>query len=138
MGRSNRLWIAVVGMALLGPSSAVMSQDTEQTIVGEILDPASYLKEGVYGADHIDVTYEAVDGGQSLALLEVSSGKIYILLADEPGEDPNELVYDYVGQRVKVTGTVYQRGDLSGIVAASIEPIVAEQDGDVPAEMQDD
>ena len=87
------------------------------------MDPATYLKDGRHGASLVDQTYEALDGGQTLALLEEVTGTLYLLLAEEPGEDPNELVYDYVNQPMTVQGTVYERGGLHGIVLHSIEPI---------------
>jgi hypothetical protein len=70
----------------------------------------------------VELTYEAVDGGQTLALLD-AGGVLYLLLTEEPGEDPNELVYDYVNQKVKITGTVYERGGVKGIIAVSVEPL---------------
>ena len=54
---------------------------------------------------------------------------------EEPGEDPNELAYDYVNQAVTVTGAVYERGGLRGIVAESVEPLAgpaATPDTDTP------
>ena len=96
--------------------------EEEQTIQGELLDPANYLKDGKRGPELVDQTYESVDGGQTLALLS-DNGTVYLLLAQEPGEDPNELAYDYVNQQVKIKGHLYERAGLHGIVASSIEPL---------------
>ena len=95
----------------------------QQTIRGEVVDPAAYLKEGRRGIDAENETYEAVDGGQTLALLEDGTDTLYLFLAEEPGEDPNELVYDYVNRQVTVTGEVYERSGLRGIVATAVEPV---------------
>lgn len=109
-----------MGMLCFGsPASA----QQELVLEGEIVDPAAYLKDGRHGPERIDQTYEALDGGQTLALLDQSTDSLYLLLAEEPGEDPNELVYDYVNQRLSVTGTVYERGGLRGIVVQSVTPI---------------
>lgn len=113
----------VLALLLLAGRAAPASAQSEQTMRGEIVDPASYLKDGRHGPSFVDETYEALDGGQTLALLEDATGTLYLLLAEEPGEDPNELVYDYVNQSLTVQGTVYERGGLHGIVLHSIEPI---------------
>lgn len=123
MGR--RVMVGVFSVMLVA-SGAVSSfaQDTK-TIQGEVVDPALYLREGRHGVDEADLINEAIDGGQSLALLEDGTNIVYLFLAGEPGEDPNDLVYEYVGQRVKVTGTPYERNGLNGIVAATVEPTEA-------------
>lgn len=99
----------------------------EQVIQGEIVDPAAYLQDGSHGPERVNQTYEALDGGQTLALLEDGTDTLYLLLAEAPGEDPNELVYDYVNQRLTVTGTVYERAGLKGIVIQSVRIAEAAQ-----------
>lgn len=123
MGR-RVLEVTVLVLAAVTIAGGAMAQETK-TLKGEIVDPASYLKDGRHGLEMEDETYEAVDGGQTLAILEHGTGNVYLLLGAEPGEDPNELAYDYVNQEVTVIGTVYERGGLRGIVADSIEPIAA-------------
>lgn len=99
--------------------------DNEKSMQAEVVDPAVYLKDGLHGTDRIEQTYEAVDGGQTLALLEEGTNALYLLLAEQPGEDPNELVYDYANQVVKVKGRVVERGGLRGIILTSAEPVAA-------------
>jgi hypothetical protein len=113
---------ALVGTAVLcGPQPAGWAQ--EQTLQGEVVDPAAYLKDGRRGLEAEEDTYAAVDGGQTLALLEDVTGSLFLFLAEEPGEDPNELVYEYVNRKVKVTGAVYDGGGLRGLVASSVQPL---------------
>ncbi|PIQ83357.1 MAG: hypothetical protein COV75_08025 [Candidatus Omnitrophica bacterium CG11_big_fil_rev_8_21_14_0_20_63_9] len=112
---------AVVLNAVVGAMPSAAAE--ELTIEGEIIDPAGYLKSGARGPDLVDQTYLALDGGQSLALLDPATQTLYFLLAEEPGEDPNELVYDYVSQKVRATGTVYERDGVRGIVLTSAEPL---------------
>ena len=113
--------VALLTLVMAGPA---MAQEMK-TLQGEIVDPASYLKEGHHGLEMEDTTFEAVDGGQTLALLEDGTENLYLFLGAEAGEDPNELAYDYVNQAVTVTGAVYERGGLRGIVADSVEPPAA-------------
>ena len=120
--RHLSLWAACVSAAAgLAPLPAAQAEQTV-TLLCEVVDPSLYLKEGRYGPELTDRTYESVDGGQTLALLDAKTGALYLLLTEESGEDPNELVYDYVNQTVTVTGRLYERGGVKGIVVQSVEP----------------
>ena len=121
-----RMWMGWgVGVILL--AGAVITTpgfaEEERTIQGEVIDPAAYLKDGQHGPELATQTYEALDGGQTLAVLEDGTSVLYLLIAEAPGEDPNELVYDYVNQRMTLTGRIYERGGLQGIVLTSAQPI---------------
>ena len=113
---------------LIGVTSTALAQTDptgkpQRTLQGELVDPATYLKDGRHAPDMESETYDAVDGGQTLALLEDSSQTLYLLLAAQPGEDPNELAYDHANRRVKITGTIYERAGLHGIVPTAVEPL---------------
>ena len=99
------------------------SAEGQQTVVGEVVDPAAYIKDGTRGADATEKTYMAVDGGQTLAILENGTNNLYLLFAEQTGEDPNELAYDYVNQQVTAKGRVYEKGGVRGFVAVSVEPV---------------
>jgi len=106
----------------LAPAATPAPAD-QQTVIGEVVDPAAFLKEGRHGADATEQTYTAVDGGQTLAILENGTNNLYLLLAEQTGEDPNELVYDYVNQQVTAKGHTFEKGGVRGFVATSVEPI---------------
>ena len=113
---------AVVAALAISQAALPLSVAQEsRTLEVEVVDPSAYLKEGRHGPDMVEQTYEAVDGGQTLALLDEKTGALYVLLAEEPGEDPNELVYDYVNQKITVTGTLYARSGVNGIVVTSVQ-----------------
>ena len=115
------------GATTVPPSGAatsaaeVSASMPEQTFQGEIVDPATYLREGLHGPETTAHVYETADSGQTLALLTHDTQMVYVLLAKNPGDDPNDLFYDHIGQQVTVTGRVYERGGLSGIVVTSVE-----------------
>jgi hypothetical protein len=118
--RATFVWCLIAAAWAAAPAWGEPADRTPVTLTGEIVDPGLYLREGARGTP--EQTYDAVDGGQSLALLE-QNGRLYLLLAERPGEDPNELFYDHVGQSVRITGRVYERGGVLGLVAESVEPI---------------
>lgn len=112
---------AVVAGIVLGCAGGAMAEGS-QTLQGEVVDPALYLREGRHGPEVEDMIYDAVDGGQTLALLD-DAGSLYLFLAGEAGADPNELLYEHVGRKIKISGTVYERGGLKGIVVTSVESL---------------
>ena len=129
--------VAASSMPLLAEETSTTpatttSAEPPHPIMGEVVDPSSYLRNGHRGADISEQTYAAVDGGQTLAILEDGTNNLYVLLAEQAGEDPNELAYDYVNQEVKAVGKVYERGGLRGLVATSIEPAVPPAPGPAP------
>ncbi len=115
--------LSMVSLFIAYSARGVAAAANEQTLQGEVVDPALYLKEGRHGAELEEQTYEAVDGGQTLALLDADGKTLYLFLAEQSGEDPNELAYDYVNRKVKVTGTVYARDGVHGIVPTNVEPL---------------
>jgi hypothetical protein len=127
MGRTSHAAVGLVAGLLLSQAGTVLTAADEQRMRGELVDPASYLKTGQRGPEAEDNTYAAVDGGQTLAFLEEATGAFYLLLADAPGEDPNELAYDYVNKPVNVIGTVYERAGLKGIVLTQVEQVAVEE-----------
>ena len=120
--------VGLVGVACAAFAAPALAQEVK-TIQGEVIDPALYLREGRHGPEVEYLIYDAVDGGQALALLEEETNTLYLFLASEPGADPNELVYEYAGRKIKVTGTVYERGGLKGVVVASVTPLEAPAQG---------
>ena len=133
MSRLGRVGV-IVGVLIAGFAGELWAQETK-TIQGEVVDPALYLRDGRHGKEVEDLIYDAVDGGQALALLEDGTSTLYLLLAGEPGADPNELVYEYAGRHVKATGSVYERGGVKGLVVTAVEPLEGQAVG-MPQEVE--
>ena len=93
-----------------------------KTIVGEVVDPGCWIVNGAKGASHKDCAIACAKAGQVLGILEQKTQKLYILATDKPGEDPNKVLIDYVGQIVSAKGRVYSRGGATGIKITSVEP----------------
>ena len=129
MAHRSSLWLvlSVSGAVCCVALPPVFAADpgSDVTIRGEVVDPASYLKEGRRGPEMTSDTYEAADGGQTLAILEDGTGTLYLLLGEHPGDDPSGSVYDLVNEHVAVTGKLYERGGVKGLVVASAQPIEA-------------
>ena len=96
-----------------------------KTIAGDIIDPSCWVMNGAKGEAHKECMVACAKAGQTLAILEKKTNKVYILAAERPGEDPNKSVFDYAGMPVLVKGKVYTRGGIMAIQVASIEPYSA-------------
>ena len=118
---------------LSSAAPAALRAASDVTLQVEVIDPAAYLQNGQHGAEFTDRTYEAVESGQTLALLDPATGAVYTLLAEEPGDDPNELVYDFANQLITVTGRVYEKGGVKGLVVLSAQGPPPPQDTDAAA-----
>jgi hypothetical protein len=96
-----------------------------RSIVGEVVDPACWIINGSSGKGHAECAAACAKAGQTLAILEKKTNKLYILAGEKPGEDPNKGVVEYIGQPVLVKGRVFSRGGALGIQITSIEPYKA-------------
>ncbi|HET9941443.1 MAG TPA: hypothetical protein VFR25_10130 [Candidatus Eisenbacteria bacterium] len=96
-----------------------------KTIAGDIIDPSCWVMNGAKGEAHKECMVACAKAGQTLAILEKKTNKVYILAAERPGEDPNKSVLDYAGMSVLVKGKVFTRGGIMAIQVASVEPYSA-------------
>lgn len=90
------------------------------TLIGQVIDPFCYIRHDMKGADHKECALYCAKQGITLAILEDQTGKIYLAFPEEHG-DPNEKLLDFVEEHVKVTGTVFHKGGLTGLVVDKIE-----------------
>jgi hypothetical protein len=93
-----------------------------KTIVGEVVEPGCFLVNGAKGEGHKECALACARAGQTLAILEKKTNKLYLTVNGRPGDDPNKLLIDHIAQTVQVKGKVYTRGGISGIVITSVEP----------------
>jgi hypothetical protein len=114
---------AVLALALLLLASFAAAQtSTIKTIVGEVVDPACWIVNGAKGDQHKECAINCAKAGQVLAILELKTNKLYLIATENPGEDPNKDVIEYVAKKVTVTGKAYTRGGVTAIKIASITP----------------
>ena len=101
---------------------AAAKSGTVKTIVGEVVEPGCYLVNGARGEGHKECALACAKAGQTLAILEKKTNKLYIAANGRPGDDPNKLLIDHIAHNVQVKGRVYTRGGMMGIVITSVEP----------------
>jgi hypothetical protein len=103
-----------------------------RSIVGEVIDPACWIINGVSGKGHAECAASCAKAGQTLAILEKKTKKVYLLAASKPGEDPNKGIVDFIGQPVVVKGRVFARGGAIAIQVTSVEPFNAKLAAETP------
>jgi len=94
------------------------------TITGEVMDPACYLEAGVKSISpgHFQCAVDCARSGQTLAIYDRVNDRIYFLAGELPGKNPNDPVINFIHQKVDVTGVVYHRSGVYGIVITKVVP----------------
>jgi len=118
-----RAVVAAVALTALSVATFAAAQTSAiKTIVGEVVDPACWVVNGAKGAQHQECAIACAKAGQVLAILEQKTNKLYLIATENPGEDPNAQVIEYVAKKVTVTGRTYTRGGVTAIKIAEITP----------------
>ena len=95
-----------------------------KTITGEVMDPACFLEAGAKSISpgHFQCAVDCARSGQTLAIYDRDADRIYFIAGELPGRNPNDPVMAYIHKKVDVTGTVYHRSGVYGIVIVKVEP----------------
>lgn len=94
------------------------------TITGEVMDPACFLEAGVksIGPGHFQCAIDCARSGQTLAIYDRVNDRIYFIAGELPGKNPNDPVINFIHQKVDVTGGVFHRSGVYGIVISKVVP----------------
>jgi hypothetical protein len=94
------------------------------TITGEVMDPACFLEAGAKSISpgHFQCAIDCARSGQTLAIYDRANDRIYFLAGEMPGKNPNDPVINFIHQKVDVTGVVYHRSGVYGIVITKVVP----------------
>ena len=93
------------------------------TLEGEIIDPQCYFTHGGRGLGHRDCALLCARGGQGLAFLNRAGGRVYPIIADRHGANPNDSLYAVVGYPVLVRGTLYERQGQRALLVKNAEKL---------------
>lgn len=96
------------GARVQGLEAALESRSVK--LRGEIIDPQCFFTHDGRGADHASCALFCARGGQDLAFLDDSDGRVYPLIAATHGMDPNHGLYPHVGKSVQMEGVLFRRG----------------------------
>jgi hypothetical protein len=92
------------------------------TITGQVVDTGCYMVHNGKGAEHAMCAETCAKAGVPLAILD-DKGKLYLSLAADH-KNPNTKLMPFIEKKVKITGTLVEKGGISGI---SIKTVAAAQ-----------
>lgn len=117
---------AFVAVAVAGSAWAAGAhldpKGKSETISGEILDMGCFMAHEGKGKKHAKCAAACVAGGAPIGLL-TKEGKVYLVVGDHEGEKPYLEAKAMAGANAKITGMVYTRGGLTGIVVKKAEKL---------------
>jgi hypothetical protein len=93
------------------------------TVKGYVLDSACAFTKSLKKPISSECATACAKAGSPLVILS-SAGTIYWPIADTtPSSSQNDKLLPYAGQRVTVSGKVFQRGGSMAIVISKVEPL---------------
>lgn len=90
------------------------------SFTGTVVDTGCYVSHDSKGEAHRQCAETCAKAGVPLALLD-EKGILYMPIAVEH-KDQNAKLMPFIEKKVKVTGTVMEKGGLKGIAIKTVEP----------------
>jgi hypothetical protein len=114
---------AALPLLLVLISFAATEPAKTTTVKGYVLDSACAFTKGLKKPISAECATACAKAGSPLVILS-SAGTIYWPIADTtPSSSQNDKLLPYAGQRVTVSGKIFQRGSSTAIVISKIEPL---------------
>jgi len=115
------LMFFAISIALSQGKTDSKATATKVTIKGEVLDLACYVAGEKKGPGHKQCAAMCIKGGAPIGIL-TDDGKVYLVVENHSKPEPYEKLKEFAAEKVSITGSLYQRGGLPGIVLESVEP----------------
>ena len=90
------------------------------SITGTVVDTGCYVSHDSKGEAHVKCAEACAKNGVPLAILD-EHGMLFMPIAVEH-KDQNTKLMPFIEKRVKVTGTILEKGGLKGIAIKTVEP----------------
>lgn len=92
----------------------------EITMTSLVIDTGCYMSHNSKGEKHESCARACAKAGVPLALLDEASGTIYLPVASDH-KNQNEKLMPFIEKKVKVTGTLVEKGGVKGFVLKTVE-----------------
>jgi hypothetical protein len=89
------------------------------TITGTVIDSGCYMSHDAIGEKHTDCATMCAKNGVPLAIVD-AAGKVYMPVAADH-KNQNAKLMPFVEKKVKVSGTLLEKGGLAGLTIKTIE-----------------
>ncbi|MBI3208902.1 MAG: hypothetical protein HYZ37_08370 [Candidatus Solibacter usitatus] len=92
------------------------------TITGQVVDTGCYLSHDTKGDNHVKCATTCANAGVPLAILEDTTGTVYIPVAMDH-KNQNAKLLAFIEKKVKVTGTLVEKGGVKGVILKTVEAV---------------
>jgi hypothetical protein len=116
----NLRTIAILLGAAIGLAAHETGKGHAVSVTGLVVDTGCYLSHDSKGEKHRECAEACARAGVALAILDPATGALYLPVAVDH-KNPNERLMPFIEKKVKVTGTVMQKGGLRGIALKTVE-----------------
>ncbi|HWB99242.1 MAG TPA: hypothetical protein VG672_21180 [Bryobacteraceae bacterium] len=91
------------------------------SFTGTVVDTGCYVSHNSTGASHLACAQACAKKGVPLAIVD-EKGTLYLPIAVEH-QDQNAKLMPFIEKKVKITGTVLEKGGLKGIAIKTVEAV---------------
>jgi hypothetical protein len=92
----------------------------ELTVMGLVVDTGCYMSHNTKGEKHIKCATACAKAGVPLAILDEASGTLYLPVAVNH-KNQNERLMPFIEKKVKVTGSLMEKGGIKGFAIKTVE-----------------
>jgi len=114
------LLILLAGTTLAIGQHSHGDKGKEITMTTLVVDTGCYMSHNSKGEKHENCATTCAKAGVPLALLDEASGALYIPVATDH-KNQNDKLMPFIEKRVKVTGTLVEKGGIKGFALKTIE-----------------
>ncbi len=122
---------AVVLLLLLGVPAIAVPQEKkdkkkdakEVTLTGEVIDVKCFVTgmQGGMGEDHKQCAIDCIKGGLPVGIFDQKTDRLYLVVPKAGMMGANEELLPYVAQKVKLTGTIAEKGGQKVLIYTKVE-----------------
>src|SRR5699024_2532044 len=92
------------------------------TVKGEVLDMNCYMTDDSnVGEEHAQCAKMCVSSGLTMGLLD-ADGNVYLMVENHNSADAYNDLRNYGAEQVSVSGILYHRGGVNGVIVQEIDP----------------
>ncbi len=116
----NTIPMLIAGAALAMAQHDHGEQGKEMTMTSLVVDTGCYMSHNSKGASHEKCATACAKAGVPLGLLDETSGTLYLPVATDH-KNQNEKLMPFIEKRVKVTGTLVEKGGMKGFAIKTVQ-----------------
>lgn len=118
----TRIWAFALAAAAAAAQHHHGGKGKEVEFTGLVVDTGCYISHNSKGDKHTACATSCARAGVPLAILEDATNVVYIPIAVDH-KNQNEKLMPFIERKVKVTGTVMEKGGVKGVAIKVVEAV---------------